>query len=73
MPQLILVTDGKPSVPRIPRADLRQEVLELASQFPARNIPAMVLSTVEPGEVLRELAIHLKAPLRKLRDVVHRQ
>ncbi len=71
MPQLILVTDGKPSVPRTPGADLRQEVLELAGQFPARNIPAMVLSTAEPGKVLRELAVYLKAPLRKLRDVVH--
>lgn len=71
LPQLILVTDGKPSVSMNPKADLRQEVLDLASQFTRQHIPAIVLSTVEPGEVLIELAAGLKAPLHKLRDVIH--
>jgi magnesium chelatase subunit D len=71
LPQLILVTDGKPSVSMNPKADMRQEVLDLASQFTRQHIPAIVLSTVEPGELLQELAAHLKAPLHKLKDVIN--
>ena len=70
--QMILITDGRPSVPLDPNANIRKEVLSLARKFPARNIPAIVLATAEPGELLREIAVHLKAPLRKLRDVIQR-
>jgi magnesium chelatase subunit D len=70
-PELILITDGKPSVTMNPKAELYQEVLDLARQFPLHHIPSIVLSTVEPGEVLKELAFQLKAPLHKLRDVIN--
>jgi Mg-chelatase subunit ChlD len=72
LPQLILVTDGRPSVSisMDPMADIRQEVLSLARQFPARQIPAIVLATSEPEDLLREVATHLSAPLLKLADVI---
>ena len=70
-PQLILVTDGRPSISMEPRADIRREVLSLARRFPADRIPAMVLATAEPGGLLKEIALNLKAPLKKLTDVVH--
>ncbi len=69
--QMILITDGKPSVPLDPKANLRDEVLTLAVKFPAKNIPAIVLATAEPGELLRDIAVRLRAPLKRLRDVVH--
>ena len=69
--QMILITDGRPSVPLDPKANLRQEVLALAAKFPAKNIPSIVLATAEPGELLREIATRLRAPLRRLRDVIH--
>ncbi|RDG31908.1 VWA domain-containing protein [Oceanispirochaeta sp. M1] len=69
--QMILLTDGRPSVSLDPTVNIREEVLSLADQFPARNIPAIVLATAEPGELLREIASHLKARLRKLTDVIH--
>ena len=69
--QMILITDGRPSVSLRPSANIRDEVLSLAEKFPARNIPAIVLATAEPGALLREIALHLKAPLKKIRDVIH--
>jgi Mg-chelatase subunit ChlD len=69
--QMILVTDGRPSVSLEPSANIREEVLSLARPFPARNIPSMVLATAEPGDLLQEIAVQLKAPLRKIRDVIH--
>ena len=70
-PQLVLVTDGRASVAMNSGADLRSEVLEQARQFRNRHIPAIVLATAEPGSLLREIALQMKAPLRKLRDVIH--
>ena len=71
MQQMILITDGRPSVSLKPSANIRDEVLSLSEQFPARNIPAIVLATAEPGALLKEIALRMKAPLRKLRDVIH--
>ncbi len=71
LPQMILITDGKPSIPMKTGANIRQEVLNLAVQFPRHHIPAMVLSTGEPGAFLKKLAAALKAPLRKIGDVIH--
>jgi magnesium chelatase subunit D len=68
--QMILITDGNPSVKMNPKEDIRQEILTLARKFPLRQIPAVVLATAEPGALLKEISIHLKAPLRRLRDVV---
>lgn len=73
LPQLILITDGRPSVPIDPDADIRKEVLALARQFPVYNIPAVVLATAKPEKLLNEIADQLKAPLRKLSDVVQKK
>lgn len=73
MPQLILVTDGRPSVAMESGRDLRDEVLEMARRIARQKVPAMVLSTAEPGSLLKEIALQMKAPLRKLSDVVHRR
>jgi len=70
LPQLILVTDGDASDPMNPTANIREEVLTLARKFPARNIPATILSTKDPSEFLREIAVQLSAPLHKLSDVI---
>ena len=70
MPQMILVTDGRPSITLKKGADLREEVLSIASRFSSENIPSIVLSTAEPGEILSEIASTLNAPLRKLSDVI---
>ncbi len=69
--QMILVTDGRPSIALNPGSNIREEVLTLARKFPTRNIPSIVLATAEPGELLKEIALTLKAPLRRLRDEVH--
>ncbi len=69
--QMILITDGKPSIPLDPKANVREEVLTLAGKFPQKNIPAIVLATAEPGGLIIEIAQRLKAPLRKLHDVIH--
>ncbi len=72
LPQMILITDGKPSIPLKAGANLHQEVLTLAARFPKQGISSMVLSTAEPNAFLNKLALQLKAPLRKIRDVIHR-
>ena len=71
MPQVILVTDGRPSIKMDLKADIREEVLSLARMFPQKAVPAIVLSTAEPGGIIREIAAAMKAPLRKLSDVIH--
>ncbi|MCP5514128.1 MAG: VWA domain-containing protein [Spirochaetales bacterium] len=68
--QMILVTDGRPSITMQPGADMRQEVLHIARQFPARNIPSIVLVTEDTCDLIREVAGELKAPLRKISEVV---
>ena len=72
-PQLILITDGDPTFPLKSGADIKQECLELASQFPEKQIPVIVLATAEPGSFLEKIAVRLKAPLYKLSDVVIKQ
>ncbi len=69
--QLILVTDGDATDSMNPTADTRQEVLALAREFPARHIPSIVLATTDPGNLLREIAANLSAPLHKLSDVIN--
>jgi magnesium chelatase subunit D len=68
--QMILITDGRPSITMQPGADMREEVLYIARQFPARNIPAIVLVTEDTCDLIREAALELKAPLHKISDVV---
>ncbi len=68
--QMILITDGRPSVALDPEKNIREEVLSLARKFPAKKIPSIVLATAEPGALLKEIAAHLNAPLKKLRDVI---
>ncbi len=67
---MILVTDGRPSVSMQQGADLREEVLTIAARFPARNIPSIILVTEEAGELIREIAAKLNAPVRKITDVI---
>ncbi len=69
--QMILVTDGRPSIAFTKGANIRNEALGFARKLPLRNIPSIVLATAEPGELLKEIAQALKAPLRRLRDEVH--
>ncbi len=70
MAQVILVTDGKPSVSMEPGTDIRNEVLSLARKFPERRIPSIVLVTSETGDLITQVSECMKAPLRKLSDVV---
>ena len=71
MPQMILVTDGRPSIKMNPEEDLREEVLHMASKFRKQNIPSIVLTTAEPNSIIREIAENLNAPLKKISDLIH--
>ena len=70
LPQMILITDGNPSVTLKTGAVISKEVLSIAERFPAKNIPSIVLSTSDSGTLIREIAGSLKAPLYKLNDVI---
>ena len=70
LPQMILITDGNPSVTLKTGAVISKEVLSIAEFFPAGNIPSIVLSTSDSGTLIREIAGSLKAPLYKLNDVI---
>ena len=70
LPQMILVTDGRPSIKMDKNADIRDEVLNLAGRFPAKGIPAIILSTADTDGIINEIAAKMKAPLRRLKDVI---
>ncbi len=70
MPQMILVTDGRPSIKINPSEDLKDEVLKIAAEYKKQNIPSIVLTTLEPGGLINDVAVRLNAPIKKLSDVI---
>ena len=72
IPQMILITDGRPSISIKPGADVKKEVLSIAEKFPQKKIPSIVLSTADKDGFIRDLASGLKAPLHRLKDVIQR-
>ncbi len=64
--QMVLVTDGRPSVAINKNADLKEEVLSIAAKFSEKKIPSIVLASSESSGIIKEIADCLKAPLRKI-------
>ena len=50
--------------------DLKDEVLKIAAEYKKQNIPSIVLTTLEPGGLINDVAVRLNAPIKKLSDVI---